>query len=283
MKFRKLRMLLLRKKLENSGFYEDVIFEDKVVSEDVKRNVAKWMINLQYYKQIKVEKFRDLFSKLNEIVFPITIKESYGYDRLNIRILDNEGKKYYMFYDYGSMETYIIGRRDSSLEPLIDRDFHYRISKEDGSIILTETGAMKLKQDGTNDDIVVDFSYNPQNHTTKSTLKSYTSKRIISIEYPTKNDTFDKMVLRFLFNSNDTTWYYYNIFPILKMMVQEFADEKVSISITAEIEGEICSEVDVVNGIVQKYTQTKIINEGEININKKIFAKDLEKFFAENS
>ena len=67
------------------------------------------------------------------------------------------------------------------------------------------------------------------------------------------------------------------------MMLQELATEKVSISITAESEGEICSEVEVVNGIVRKYTQTKIINEREMIRNKNILEKDLKDFLKENS
>ena len=59
------------------------------------------------------------------------------------------------------------------------------------------------------------------------------------------------------------------------------SDERISISIVAEVEKEIVSEIDVVNGIVQKYTVTKIINEGEMHIIKKLFAKELNKFLAE--
>lgn len=286
MNFRKLRMTLLRIRLEKSDFYEDIIFEKKLVSKDVKRIVAEWMTNLQNYKQIRVEKFKELFNELDEIIFPIKIKESHSYRSLEIEFLDDEGKEYYMskrnLYNYHNMKTYIIGRKNSSLEPLVDRDFHYKIS-EDKTIILTETGAMRLKQDGTNDDIAVDFCYDSEKHTTEAKLKSYISTNKIKIKYPTMSDEFDKMVLAFLFDSNETKWYYYNVFPILKWIAATISDEKVSISITAEIEGEICSEIDVVNGIVQKYITTEIINEGEMHIIKKIFAKDLKIFLTENS
>lgn len=286
MNFRKLRMALLRIRLDKSDFYEDIIFEKKLVNEDVKRIVAEWMTNLQNYKQIRVEKFKDLFNELDEIIFPIKIKESYSYRCLEIEFLDNEGKEYYMskrnLYNYYDIETYIIGRKNSLLEPLVDRDFHYKIS-EDKTIILTETGAMRLKQDGTDDDIVVEFCYDSEKHTTEAKLKSYVSTNKIKIKYPTMSDEFDKMVLVFLFDSNETKWYYYNVFPILKWIAETISDEKVSISITAEIEGEICSEIDVVNGIVQKYTTTEIKNEGELHIIKKIFAKDLKIFLTENS
>ena len=89
------------------------------------------------------------------------------------------------------------------------------------------------------------------------------------------------MVMNYLFESNESKWYYYDVFPILKWMVMAISDERISISIVAEVEKEIVSEIDVVNGIVQKYTVTKIINEGEMHIIKKLFAKELNKFLAE--
>lgn len=70
MKSRELKVNLLRKTLEKSGFYEDIIFENKFVSEKVKKIVAKWMFNLQEFRDIEVKKFRDLFKELDEIVFP---------------------------------------------------------------------------------------------------------------------------------------------------------------------------------------------------------------------
>ena len=39
----------------------------------------------------------------------------------------------------------------------------------------------------------------------------------------------------------------------------------------------------MVNGIVKKYTQTKIINEREMIRNKNILEKDLKDFLKENS
>lgn len=285
MKFRKLRITLLRRKIEKSNFYEEIIFENKIVEKNVKKILAEWMASLQEYKQIRVKKFKDLFVELNEIIFPIRIKDSYGYKSIDIIFLDAEGKEYYMLkrnlYDYYTMETYIIGRRNSSLEPLVDRDFHYKIC-EDKSIALIETGAMQLKQDGTNGDIVVDFCPNSIERTTEAKLSSYKQKRKIKIKYPMMSEELDKMVLSFLFNINEATWYYYNVFPILKWIAAVIPDKQVSISIIAEIEEKIYSEIEVVNGIVKKYTITEIINEGEIHIIEKVFSKDLKEFLTEN-
>ena len=124
MKSRELKVNLLRKTLEKSGFYEDIIFADEFVSEKIKNIVTEWIFNLQEFRNIEVKKFRDLFKELDEIVFPIIINESYGSCSLNIEFIDVQGNKYYMskinLYDYHDMQTYIIGRRNSSLEPLVE-------------------------------------------------------------------------------------------------------------------------------------------------------------------
>lgn len=70
MKSRELKVNLLRKTLEKSGFYEDIIFADEFVSEKIKKIVTEWIFNLQEFRNIEVKKFRDLFKELDEIVFP---------------------------------------------------------------------------------------------------------------------------------------------------------------------------------------------------------------------
>lgn len=287
MKFKILRMLLLRKKLKSNNFYEDINFENRFVSKNVKRNILKWFFYLWYYHDIKIEKFKDLFSKLsNEIVFPITIKQNNSYCNLAIVFIDSEEKEYYMIKEglYTNLDNYVIGRRNSKLEPLIDRDFNYRISKDE-TIVLKETGAMLLNKDGKNIDIMCDFSYNTKNNTTNATLKSNTLRRKICIEYPTKGAAFDKMVLNYLLIIREKTEYYYNVFPILRKMLQELATVKVSISVIALKDDVVCSKIEVIEGIVKEYTKSKAINEEEMVTKKKIFGtklKYLEEFLKEN-
>lgn len=285
MEFRKIRKALFRARLEISGFYDGVTFQGKNVEKKVKKVLAEWMFCLKEYKEIRVECFKDLFSKLHEMAFPIKIEEGYG-SSLNIIIIDNKGTEYYMtkrgIYVYNDMESYIIGRRNGLLEPLVDRDFHYKISK-DGTITLIETGAMKLKEDVTNDDIVVDFCFDSKEHTTEATLKSYASNSKIKMKYTTMDDEFDKKVQEYLFNVNEKNYYYYDVFPILKWMISTLPSQNVSLSITAEVDDEICSKIDVVQGIVQRYAKTEIINEGEHRTSIDVFAKRIEDFLAERS
>lgn len=142
---------------------------------------------------------------------------------------------------------------------------------------------MRLKLDGTNDDIIVNFCYNFQKHTTEATLSSFKSNNKIKIQYPTINYECDKKILKFLFDINEKNSYYYDVLPILKWILLTISYEDVSLSITAEVEKEVSSEIDVVNGIVRIYTKTEIISKEEIRISKVIFAKKLEEFLEEKS
>ncbi len=285
MKFRRIRLKLFRANLEINRFYEGITFQRRAVKRKVKKVLAEWMFCLNQYKEIRVRSFKELFSELHEIVFPIKIKECYGRS-LDIIIIDNNGKEYYLskkyVYSYDDIQNYIIGKRNSLLEPLVYSDFYYKISKG-GTIILMETGFIGLKSDGTNDDIVVNFFYDSKKHITEAILKSYTSNTKIKMQYPTIGCEFNKKVLDFLFHTNKKNYYYYDIFPILKWMLSTIPNEKVSLSITAEIAGDIYSEVNIINSIVQIYTRTELINEGELRILKIIFAKELEEFLAENN
>lgn len=272
-------MLYLRTDLVTKNFYEDIIFKENSIK--LKIYMIKWCTNLEY-KKLKINQFKDLLVPLNEIVLPIKINNvfcSKSGRRLDIDFTDSEGKKYYMIqdtiYDYNTMNTYIIARRNSKLEPLLDREFTFKILED--NIELIASGVLKLKKDGKNDEIAVEFRYNKEENSTQATLKSYVANRTIKIQYPTMGMKFDKDVLEFLFKINEEHWYYYDVFPILRW-ISTILEEPICVSIIAEVEKEISSEIDVVKGKVQKYTVTQIINEGEVHIIKKIFSRDLEEF-----
>lgn len=276
---RKIKVALFRRKLEKADFFEDITFEDKEEQEDKKREkskilgkevkkiIAEWMFNLHEAKQIKIDKFKDLFTQVDEISFPIKITEHYT-RKVYIIFLDNKGKEYYMASR--NMEDYIIGGRNSLLEPLINRHFYYKILK-DKTIVRIKSDFIQLEQERKNKNVEVDFCYNYEEHTTEATLFLDSLKNRIKIKYPTIGDEFDKRFLKFLFNIQEKTWYYYNLFPIFKWIMAEISDEKPSISITACIDEEIYSEIDVRNGILQKYITKKIPNEGKWEIYVNIF------------
>lgn len=284
MGFTEMKKPFFRLRLETSGFYEGITFESRKVEKKLKKIVTEWLLGLKEYKKIRVGSFKDLFRELHEIEFPITIVECWGTLNLKATIIDNKGIAYYMLKDcilgYDGLESYILGRRDIIPGTLVlDRDFHYKISK-DGTITLIKTGVMKSKEDVTNANTVVDFFFDSEKHTTEAKLKSYTSKDRIKIQYPTIGGEFDQKVQEYLFNVNEK-YYYYDVFPILKWMLSTISGQNGSLSITAEVDGDICSEVDIVQGIVQRYTKTEIISEGDRKTEIEVFSKKLEDFLAE--
>lgn len=283
MKFEKLRLFLLRRRLERENFYEEIIFKDKETKKKLKKNVAKWILYLEDYKQIKIGKFKDLFVELSEVKFPITIEGCWGSYGLSINFFDDVGHKYYMhksnFYGYKDIQEYLIGRRNSPLEPSVDREFCYKIS-EDKTIELVKSTVMKLDEFDRNDDIVVEFCYYSKINKTEAILRSYEVNDRLRVKYPTISDEFDKKVLEYLFGVSKN---YYNVFPILKWLTTEIPNKDISVSIVAEIDEEILSEIQVVNGIVHKYIFTKVISEDEVQKFTVKLAKSLEQFLKEKA
>lgn len=289
MRSRVISLAVLRARLEINHFYDDIIFEGKSVGKEFKKIVEKWLFNLERYKHIRLEKFRSLFSQLQEVIFPIKIEWCYeSIGRCNIEFLDNEGKKYYFiiidYLNWNNMDKYIIERRNSFLEPLIDRVFNYKII-EDQTISLIKTTVMQLKLNKDADDKVVEFSYDYKNSTTKATLKFDTATIKIELTYPSKNSVFDKKVQEYLFNLTSTKCYY-DVLPILKWIALVMKNE-ITICITSELEDDersiIFSIIEVENDIVQIYIKTEVVGYEEIRTTRKIFAKNLEEFIAENS
>ena len=287
MKFRELRKILTRWGLETRGFYEGINFENIKAEKRFKSLVAEWIFYLKEYKKLRVRSFKDLFMELKEIEFPIEIKECYGTFGLRTTIVDNKGTEYYMektgIFLYNGIERYILGRRDTIIPEIsfIDRDFHYKISKD--GIILTETEKWKSNNYDANPDTKVKFLFNSKDTTEVLLTNPYSDTRKIKIQYSTMNTEFDEKVQEYLFDINEKYWYYYNIFPVLEWMLSVIAIKNVSLSIAAEVDGNTYSEVIIDNGIVQKYTKTERISEGWHRTSIDVFAKSLEDFLAERN
>lgn len=277
--FRKLKVALMRKKLEQSDFFEGVSFTGDIIKEEIQKGVARWMFDLKKYKQIEIKKFKDLFSD-SEVTFPIEIEWAMFTTYININIIDAYGNKYYMSnenaYDYHRISEYSIGKRNDSSEPLIDKELCYRICK-DGTNELIKTIFLKLNQDGSNSDTIGEIYFDD---ITRITICSNYNK--IKVEYPKRTEEFDEEVIKYLFECIETKWYYYDVYPILKWMVGEMK-EHMSVHIVAEINGEIFSEIEIEDDIVKKYTSTQIISEEEMHTLKKVFVKELNEFLLENN
>jgi len=100
---------------------KEYLTKKEEAKKEVKKFMAKRIDNLEKCKQIKIAKFKDLLKPLEEIVLPIRVNDVWkGFRGLDIIFTDAEGKEYYMIQEpYES--TYIIGRRNSKIEPLLER------------------------------------------------------------------------------------------------------------------------------------------------------------------
>lgn len=287
MKFRELRKILTRWGLETRGFYEGINFENIKAEKRFKSLVAEWIFYLKEYKKLRVRSFKDLFMELKEIEFPIEIKECYGTFGLRTTIVDNKGTEYYMektnIFCYDGLEDYRIGKRERIIPDIsfVERDFHYKISKD--GIILTETEKWKSNNYDANPDTKVKFCFDSDDTTEVILANPYTSNRKMKIQYPTMNTKFDEKVEKYLFDINEKYWYYYDVFPVLEWILSVIPSQNVSLSIAAEVDGNTYSEVVIDNGIVQKYTKTERISEGWHRTSIDVFAKSLEDFLAERN
>lgn len=264
------------------NFFEEVKFKNWSVKNSCKKFFKTWILNLQKYKKIKVRKFKDLFTKLDEVHFPIKVIECTGSFSIEVCFVDSKQEKYYLINDRSYSDIYVIGRRNSSLEPFVDRDFEFQILT-DGGISFLRTGILELDSKENNKDVSVNFFYDTEKFITVVISKSYKYNRQIAITYPTIHDDFDKKVQRYLFEITETKCYYDDVFPILVWLCTQVSQENISISIVAKIQEEVFSQIDVENGIVKKHIYTQIIREKEERRFIVSPSKDLKTYLSENS
>lgn len=287
MKFRKVQLELVRSKLDESDFYEDIIFANDTVKEVAQKKIASWMLSLEICEtvQAEIKKFKELFSKVDGISFPIEIQNSNSsLFSIDISIVDRNGKKYYIskddIYDYYNITEYYIGRRNTTTKSYIDYENCYKICKNEVIKKLKAT-VVKINLDGTNKESIYETYYNQQNNMQVIEFLE-NEKRKIKIEYQIVSKEIGKKIFEDFLELDDTKWYYYDVFAIFKWVVNKMEDSDMnSLHIIAEIDNEVYSEIKMVDNIVQTYTTTQVIREDEMHIIKKLFAKKLEEFLAE--
>ena len=74
-KLYKLNEKLMRRKLDQSDFYEDILCtECPGIESEMHKSIASWMFGMKKYNQIEIKKFKDLFKGLDEVAFPIQVR-----------------------------------------------------------------------------------------------------------------------------------------------------------------------------------------------------------------
>ena len=285
-----------RKELNKRGFFEDIILDKaSLIMYASDAGISGWMYCLNKYKKIEVEKFKDLFSQVDNIVFPITITKMFDeVDNVRFEFCDDLGNTYYFICDYyywnfKQILQYIIVKEDNSSEKQewccqirINRGlFNYNQTIRDKDIELLKTSIRKSNKKGFNTNIVVEFNYNCYETATTKVIRKSGDKEII-LEYPSEGSEFDRKVKDILFNINEginiKKWIYNNVKPLLKEMLKIMEKDNISIYIGAKLNNEVYAEVTVTDNTVKRHTYTKVVSEERMIITTDIFSKKLDEF-----
>lgn len=270
MRLRRLKIFFYRRKLLLSKhFFDNVYIKDK----ETKNNILYWMCQLKNYRNISIDKFKYLFCKYKEIVFPIEIT---SISRTHFKVEDSMGEEYYLIcmpYSYSEMNNYVVGIRSN----FYDRDCRYCITSEN-EIVLRERSILPLNQDCTNKDYSITFYYNSKFSTTTATLD--TPKSTIEVSYPSQVYMNEDRISKMLFDvaeSNQKVEDVFLIFDLLYKTDKCFVYTTSLVIKSMDKEG-ILSEIILSNGIVEKYIFTETISEYEICVHKQFASKKIEEF-----
>lgn len=281
------RFLSLRKARENSlemHFFDNVYFDaeeleaaginEKVLKDDI----MDWMTRLKNSKNISINKFSDLFSKFEEIMFPITL---YGRPH-SLKIKDSIGNKYYLHYfqlDYAKLGEYSIGKR---FYPY-DKEFGYCL-KPENEVTLTDAGIIQLNENGNNGDHSLYIIYNYQSDITAAILNTKTLE--LQITYPLSNHIYDEEISMYLFEIANQFKYVDDVSFILKHLlnVLKTLEEKYSLTITSYMptnnKRTMLSEISLTHGIVTNYSFSTRPSDSQICLTQMTICEDLEIFIS---
>lgn len=267
------------KKLKKEGFFEEVSFEKtKFQGKIPEKGICTWLLRLNEYFGIDVKRFKDLFTKMPEVTFPINVTWIYGSEcRAEIGFKDAKNTEYYfvelnllMASNIEDLKKYFIFRRNQRIEPLVAREFHFELDEND-QIALNEIISCKLNNDLSNCGETVYTMYDEE--TTVEYKDSETAKVITVKTKEIKGN--EKKFEDILFAAGKQTGY--NVIPLIKSILEIMPNETVTMSVYVSIEGEIYSGINIENHIVKEYISTEKVSE-ELKIVKTICSKELKNF-----
>ena len=125
---------LFEAKLINSDFFDGFSIKDK----SLKKKILQWIFHLKRYRKIYIPNFSYLFSKFDDIVFPLKI---YGYSGA-LWIEDSLCRHFYFSYlpfDFHKINEFSIGTKSQ----YFDTEFVYHLSDK-GEVVLCEKLILQL-------------------------------------------------------------------------------------------------------------------------------------------
>ena len=231
------------------GFFDDNV----ECSWEVKWQITKWISRIHRFKGVSINKFSDLFSKYEDISFPIRVLKNSDLSVL----VESKNDTLNLDWWYPSYDrSYVIWKRKY---PLCE-DFTFEIT-EKNEIILKAKGVLMLKEDGTNDNERGDFnfSYDYEKNETTATLKQ--EKKTIKIVYTSQDKEFDKKILNILFGISFPRIIFHDVIPIFININNIRMPE--NLSIKSMQDSKELSEIVVLAGKVKKYSFSVIKDTSE--------------------
>lgn len=258
------KRFLFRKNLLENDFFEAVDCFDK----STQSYILDWIFNLKKYHGIIVKKFSYLFSKYDDITFPITIVSNGKHE---FKIIDDLENEYYCRYT-SKMSSYSIGKRNYPLE----KEIVFLLSEEN-TIKVIEMSVLQLNSDGTNKPEMLSFYYDYNQETTTVVLEE--KEFIIEIVYLIQKPTFEEKLLKYLFKIVSQKVNFYDVFEIF-VNIRNIIKTK-DLSIKSLKKSEVLSEIFVSNDILEKYSYTETENGFEISFHKFLTSKNIDEFILE--
>lgn len=141
-------------KLKKEDFFEEANLEKtKFKGQISEKGICTWLLKLNEFG-IEVKRFKDLFTKMTEVTFPINITRIYDSTcRTEIVFKDAKNTEYYLVLlnvltntNIEELKRYFILRINQRIEPLIFRTFYFEIGKKN-QVVLNKISANQLESD----------------------------------------------------------------------------------------------------------------------------------------
>ena len=256
---------LYEAKAINSDFFDGISIKDKTL----KKKILQWMFYLKTYKNISINKFSYLFSKFEDITFPLKI---YGYSG-KLWGEDNSGKQFYFSYsplDFYNMANFSIGIRTK----YFDTEFVYFLTSK-GEIVVHEKLILQLTENQTNSNNMVSFRYDEKSPFATAVLETKTLT--ITIKYLSR-DCINNSLATYLFALCSEFEYIDDVFFMLTYLLDLLETCSFTIQSYTNKSKEILSSICVSGGIVTQYCYTTRPSTSQICLHKQTLSEELQKF-----
>lgn len=235
---KRLKVIIYRFRLKNSLNTININWGNNL---RCKKSFLNWLVKIYKYKNITINNFEYLFSKFNEITFPIYC------DWTNPgRFIDTLGNEIYYefpYYDYENLNVYTIWKKDSISEVYFD----FRLLPN--SIVLERMYTYSSNYDEKDYKVIFEYTNNLTNVSFE-----INRKKIFYLSYPRQNQDFDTKLSHYIFSTVRINLF--DVFCIFSEIVNLIENIEHLHVRSFDENSEILSEILSYNGIVVKYCFT---------------------------